>query len=328
MSAAPSRVVVAINPTAAFGKHLAVGAGVVDAVAAAGYEAVAVSAANFELLRRETEAALRDDDRALVVVGGDGMVSMGVNLVATTSVPLGIVATGTGNDTARSLGLPHDDTDAAVRALVTMLSRPPRVIDAGRVRHGELTTWFAGAVSAGFDAIVNDRANHMSWPRGASRYTLALLREMLTLKPIEYRLVVDGVPRTERALLISVANGNSIGGGMRIVPQARLDDGLLDLFLVSPMRRLAFLRVFPKVFSGTHTELDEVHISRVRSVRIDADDIVAMADGERIGALPIDIDIVPGALRVLAPLAAPLASETTPRPRSAGRTEGAGPSTV
>lgn len=324
----PSRVVVAINPTAAFGKHLAVGTSVVDAIAGAGYETVAVSAANFELLRRDTKAALRDDDRALVVVGGDGMVSMGVNLVATTSVPLGIVATGTGNDTARSLGLPYDDTDAAVRALVTMLSRPPRIIDAGRVRHGELTTWFAGAVSAGFDAIVNDRANRMSWPRGASRYTLALLRELLTLKPIEYRLVVDGVPSTERALLISVANGNSIGGGMRIVPRAHLDDGLLDLFLVSPMRRLAFLRVFPKVFSGTHTELDEVHISRARSVRIDAHGIIAMADGERIGALPIDVDIVPGALRVLAPLLALPLAETSPSARSAGRAEEGGSSAV
>lgn len=328
MNAAPSRVVVAINPTAAFGRNLTVGTGVVDAVAAAGYDAVAVSAANFELLRRETKAALRDDDRALVVVGGDGMVSMGVNLVAGTSVPLGVVATGTGNDTARSLGLPYDDTDAAVRALLTMLSRPPRTIDAGRVHHGELTTWFAGAVSAGFDAIVNERANHMSWPRGASRYMLALLRELLTLKPIEYNLVIDGVPSTERALLISVANGNSIGGGMRIVPDAHLDDGLLDLFIVSPMRRLAFLRVFPKVYSGTHTELDVVHISRVRSVRIDAGDIVAMADGERIGALPIDIEVVPGALRVLAPLIALPLSERNAQLRRAGRPNDAESSAV
>lgn len=295
------RIVVAINRSASFGRYRTVGQDAVSAIEAAGFEAVGVTAANFELLRRETAAAMRPDDHALVVVGGDGMVSMGVNLVAEKPIPLGIVSTGTGNDAARSLALPYDDPDASVAALVRALLRQARVIDAGRIRHGALTTWFIGAVSAGFDAIVNERANRMSWPRGPSRYTLALVRELATLKPISYDLEVDGVSSRVDALLISVANATSIGGGMRIVPEAKLDDGLLDLFMVAPMSRLAFLRVFPQVYSGAHTHLPEVRIERARSVRISAPGIVAMADGERVGALPVEIDVVPGALRVLAP---------------------------
>lgn len=300
MSSAPRRIVVAINPQASFGKRRDVGPRVVEQLRAAGFDAVGISESNIELLRRETIRAVDEGAAALVVVGGDGMVSLGTNIVAGTGVPLGLIPSGTGNDVARGLGLPLDDPDQAVKLLLSALDRPPRQIDAGRVKHGELTTWFAGVVSAGFDAVVNERANLMTWPKGQRRYTIAILRELATLKPIEYELVVDGVPTTVKALLISVANNTSVGGGMRITPDARLDDGLLDLFIVTPMSRIAFLRVFPKVFSGTHTHLPAVRISRVTSVRLSAPGIVAYADGERLSALPIQVDVAPGALFVLA----------------------------
>ncbi|GAA3869996.1 diacylglycerol kinase [Leifsonia kafniensis] len=226
------------------------------------------------------------------------MVSLGTNIVAGTVLPLGIVACGTGNDLARGLGIPRQDAEESILHLLEALEGQPRVIDAVQVRHGELTTWFAGALSAGFDAVVNERANRMTRPSGKSRYTFAILRELLTFRPISYRLTVDGVASERRAMLISVANNVSIGGGMKIAPDAQIDDGLLDLFIVKPLSRLAFLRVFPKVFSGTHTQHPKVELTRCRSVRIEADGIVAYADGERIGALPAQVDIVPGALRV------------------------------
>ena len=125
-----------------------------------------------------------------------------------------------------------------------------------------------------------------------------MLLVLATFRPISYRLTVDGRPRRVQAMLISVANNVSIGGGMRITPGAVIDDGLLDLFIVTPLSRVGFLRVFPKVFSGTHTTLPQVEITRCRSIRIDADRVVAYADGERIGALPVQIDVVPGALRL------------------------------
>jgi diacylglycerol kinase (ATP) len=300
MTTAPLRIVVAINPQASFGHRREVGPRVVEQLRAAGHDAIGVSEPNFELLRRETIRAVGEGADALVVVGGDGMVSMGTNIVAGTELPLGLVASGTGNDVARGLGLPLGEPDLAVSLLIEALKRPARRIDAGLVQHGELTTWFAGVLSAGFDAVVNERANNMAWPKGKLRYTLAILRELATLKPIEYDLIVDGKPRTTSALLISVANNRSLGGGMQITPDAIWDDGLLDLFIVTPMSRLAFLRVFPKVFSGTHTELPVVQISRVSSVRLSASGVIAYADGERVGSLPVQVDVVPGALNLLA----------------------------
>ena len=294
------RVTVAINPNASFGRNRDVGPRVVEAIQRAGHTVAMLREANYELLRREVEHAVTAGTDALVVVGGDGMVSLGTNLVAGTDIPLGIVAAGTGNDMARGLGLPIGDTDAATRAVVEALTREPRVIDAARVKHGELTTWYAAVLSAGFDAVVNERANLMTRPRGASRYIIALLRELVTLSAVQYRMVIDGVPREVEGMLVSVANNTSLGGGMTVAPGALLDDGLLDVFIVHRISRIEFLRVFPRVFRGTHTTHPAVEFVRARSVEIDADDsIVAYADGERVGPLPIRVHVVPGALKVL-----------------------------
>jgi diacylglycerol kinase (ATP) len=295
------RIAVAINPQASFGKRRTVGPAVVNALQASGHEVIVLAQPNYELLRRETSRVLDEGGvDALVVVGGDGMVSLGVGLVAQTEVGLGIVATGTGNDMARTLGLPLDDTDASIAALLSALASAPRRIDLGRVRHGELTTWFACVLSAGFDAVVNERANRMTRPRGAHRYTIAMVRELLAFKPVSYRLEVDGVAQTVDAMLVSVANGRSIGGGMRIVPDAQVDDGLLDLFVVERMPRHRLLRVFPRVFRGEHLSLPEVHITRARNLTLEAEGIVAYADGERVGPLPVEVAVVPEALLLYA----------------------------
>ncbi|KRC50779.1 diacylglycerol kinase [Leifsonia sp. Root227] len=300
MAASPRTVVVAVNPMASFGKRRDVGPRAIERLRAAGHTVVALDEANIELLRREAKAAVAAGVDALVVVGGDGMVNLGVNIVAQTDIPLGIVPSGTGNDMADGLGIPVADTEAAIDALLAALQRPPRRIDAGVVTHGGLNTWFGCVLSAGFDATVNERANLMTRPRGRSRYVFALLRELATLRPIPYRVVADGVPVEREALLIAVANNRSIGGGMRVVPHASLDDGMLDLFIVKEMPKWRFLRMFPKVFSGTHTDLAEVSFEPVRTVTIDAPGVVAYADGERIGPLPVEVSVAPGALLVLA----------------------------
>jgi diacylglycerol kinase (ATP) len=155
-------------------------------------------------------------------------------------------------------------------------------------------------VSAGFDAAVNERANAWRWPRGQARYHLAMLRELASFRAINYTVTADGETWQQAAMLISVANGQSIGGGMKVTPDAVLDDGLLDLFIVSRLSRTGLLKVFPKVFSGGHLGHPAVHIRRVRKVELSADNVVAYADGERIGPLPLTIEVVPGAVRVLA----------------------------
>ncbi|HEY0258208.1 MAG TPA: diacylglycerol kinase family protein [Lacisediminihabitans sp.] len=302
MTTRPQQIIVAINPSASFGRGATVGPAVVQSLRGSGHEVTALTEPTFADLTDAARIALRRHPDALVVVGGDGMVSLGTNLVAGSRVPLGIVPSGTGNDMARGLGIPLGDTEAAIEALIEALRRPPRVIDAAIVRRDGLPDlWVASVISAGFDAVVNERANLMSWPRGRNRYNLALLRELVFLKSLGYRFTIDGVETSTHGLLVSVGNNSSIGGGMMVTPDARLDDGLLDVFVVQPLSRIQFLRLFPRVFRGTHVTDPRVSITRGRRITIEAEGVIAYADGERVGALPIEIEVVPGALRVLAP---------------------------
>jgi diacylglycerol kinase (ATP) len=300
---------VATNPHAAFGKNKASGDRVVAVLREAGYHVTALREKDFDDLVAVTKRAIhglptQGEDLplpadALVVVGGDGMVSLGVNLIAQTSLPLAIVPTGTGNDLARGLGIPVGDLEASIRHLLTALAAPARPIDLGRITCGEKTTYFAAILSAGFDAIVNERANSMSWPRGKSRYTLALLLELIGLKSVQYSLVIDGVASTVGANLISIANNTSMGGGMLVTPDASLTDGLLDVFVLQPVSRLRFLRLFPRVFAGTHVSEPEVLIERGKRIRLEAAGIVTYADGERVGPLPVDVEVVAAAALIL-----------------------------
>ncbi|ROS57992.1 diacylglycerol kinase [Frigoribacterium sp. PhB160] len=299
----PLRVVVAVNPSASAGGRSGVGAQVVDALAAAGHDVVPLREPSHEALVRAATAELARGADALVVVGGDGMLNTGVNLVAGTDVPLGLVPSGTGNDMARALGVPHDDAEAATRLLVAQLAQPPVAIDAARVTHAGGTTWFGGTLSAGFDALVNERTNRLRWPKGRRRYDLALLIELVRLKHLSYRLELDGVAREVQGTLVTVGNGQSVGGGMRVLPGARLDDGLLDVLIVERLTRLQFVGLFRRMSAGTHLADPRVHVHRVRRVVVESDDVVAFADGERVGPLPVTVEVVPGALHVLAPIA-------------------------
>jgi diacylglycerol kinase (ATP) len=303
----PKRLVVAINPFARFGSSRDVGPMVAGKLRALGHEVIDLVAPTYDDLIAYAGRELASKPDALIVVGGDGMVNLGTNLVAGTGVPLGIIPAGTGNDMARALGIPHENQLAALDILIEALNHPARVIDAGYATTADGTgsagagRWFACMLSAGFDAVVNERANTLKYPRGKSRYTVALLLELLTIKPIKYRITLDAMTLDTGGMLVSVGNGISLGGGMKVTPNAKLDDGLLDVLVVGPLSRLNFLRIFPKVFKGTHLSEPKVTIYQAKNIRIEADAVVAYADGERLGALPIDIEVRSGALLVLAP---------------------------
>ena len=230
---------------------------------------------------------------ALVVVGGDGMAHLGAQAVAGTATHLGIVPAGTGNDVARYLDLPRTNAAAAADRVV---ASTPRRIDLARCG----STYFVTVLAAGFDAVVNERANGMTWPRGQMRYNLATLAELRTFAPIDYTLDLDGVGHRVAAMLVAVGNGPSFGGGLRITEGASLDDGMLDVVLIRPMSKARLVRCYPRLFRGTHVHLPEYEHHRVRNVTVAAPGIVAYADGERLGPLPLTIESVPGALSVLA----------------------------
>lgn len=296
---------VAVNPRASFGRGQHAGTEAATCLRASGAEVLLLCEDSYAALAEAVDKVLAAGVDALVVVGGDGMVHLGINALAGSgapfgSVPLGIIPTGTGNDTARALGLPRHSVPAACERMLASLAAGGRLVDVGRASSGGVSRWFAGVVSAGFDAAVNERANSWRWPRGKARYNLAMLRELASFRPINYTVTADGDSWQQGAMLISVANGQSIGGGMKVTPDAVLDDGWLDLFIVGPLSRLGLLAVFPKVFSGGHIGHPAVYIRRVRRVELTAENMVAYADGERIGPLPLSIEVVPGAIRVLA----------------------------
>lgn len=301
----------AVNPTAGQGRGRAAASVAAERLRAAGVEVEELIGTDADDLRRLVRHALRSPEAALVVVGGDGMAHLGVGLVAGTGVRLGIVAAGTGNDTARTLGLPIGDPVAAADVVLRGLREPShqRPIDAvrctlGRPDHDQAEAWFIGVLSAGFDALVNERANGWTWPRGRAKYVLAMLRELPTFRARTYTLELDGQRWSTAAMLVAVANGPSYGGGMRVAPEAALDDGRLDVMLVRPLSRMRFLALFPRVYRGTHVQDPRVSVQRGRRVVVDSPGIVAYADGERLGPLPLTCEIAPEAVIVLAPRAA------------------------
>ncbi|MFM6849451.1 MAG: diacylglycerol/lipid kinase family protein [Terrabacter sp.] len=295
----PQRVALIVNPTSGKGAGRQLGAQTRRLLADAGHDVVDVSGNTYEQARSQALAAVADGVDTVLVVGGDGMVHLGVNVCAGSSTRLAVVAAGTGNDFARNLGLPVRDAAAAVSLLTGGCTRE---IDLGRVSHGVADErWFGGVLGAGFDAVVNARAQRMTWPRGQMRYNLAVLRELPVFRPIPYAIELDGHRVETRAMLVAVANTTSFGGGMRVCPDADVADGLFDVMIVHALSVVAFLRVFPKVYSGSHTTHPAVEIRRARRVRLEASGIQSQADGESFAELPIDAEVVPGALRVVAP---------------------------
>jgi diacylglycerol kinase (ATP) len=185
---------------------------------------------------------------------------------------------------------------------IDALASGPQEIDLGVVvGESGTSTAFACVLSAGFDAIVNERANRLRFPKGRHRYTLALLIELMKLRPLSYTLEIDGVKETGTYLLVAVANSRSFGGGMKVAPAASLTDGLLDVFTLTPLSRLAFLRIYPRVFRGTHVSDPRVTIRHARRVGIAVEGVIAYADGEAVGPLPLEVSVSPKALRVFAP---------------------------
>ncbi|MFZ0158045.1 MAG: diacylglycerol kinase family protein [Kineosporiaceae bacterium] len=298
-------VAVAVNPTSGSGRGARAGARTAELLAAAGFEVSPLQAQNAAELRERVTVALARGIRALIVVGGDGMVNLGVTLVAGTGVPLGIVAAGTGNDNARELGLPvgGDPDDAVLTAIRVLQCGTTRPVDAVRWSTAQDRGWFVGVLGAGFDTIVNERANRWRWLRGHLRYDLAILRELPVFTPRHYTLELDGVARRTSAVLVAVGNGPAYGGGMRICAGAVMDDGLLDVVVAGPMSRRALVRLYPKVYRGTHLEHPAVSVVRARTVRITSPGIVAYADGERLAPLPLTCEVVGGAVHLLAPVA-------------------------
>ncbi|MFI2434117.1 diacylglycerol kinase [Streptomyces sp. NPDC018693] len=294
-----SEITLFVNPTAGRGRGADAAQPAASAFRDAGYSVRTVVGEDAPDALARARAAVADGTGALVAVGGDGLVHLALQAVAGTRTPLGVVAVGTGNDFARTLGLPVGAPDTAGRLMAEGLKGSHvRDIDLGRV--GD--RWFGTVLASGFDSRVNDRGNRMRWPAGRAKYDLAMLAELAAFRPFPYRIRLDGGEVREiEATLVAVGNGSSYGGGMRICPGADPADGLFDVTVVGDCSRRTLLRVFPRVYRGTHVEHSKVTVFRAAEVEIAAPGVTGYADGEPLGALPLTARCVPGAVRVIGP---------------------------
>jgi diacylglycerol kinase (ATP) len=252
-----------------------------------------IAASSLEGSLRELRSKNFDEYDRLLVIGGDGMMHHAINEMTTfvtdNQVPIALIPSGTGNDFARALGL---DIKFPLRNIDTFLTTPPVRVDLGEVNGRR----FGAICSTGFDSLVNERANAMSWPKGKRKYDIAMLQELPRFKARNYQINIDGKNLDVNAMLIAVGNGSSYGGGMKVCPDAQLDDGLLDVMILHPVPKIEFLKIFPKVYSGAHVEHPKVEILRGQSITITGD-AITYADGERISPTPVRINALPGALK-------------------------------
>jgi diacylglycerol kinase (ATP) len=253
-----------------------------------------------ELARR----AVIDGCEIVVALGGDGTVNEVVNGLCVdlgdapnpgSVIKLGIIPAGSGNDFAFALGLPSDLPELC-RLLVNGRTR---LVDLGRMND----RFFAYGVGMGFDAEVNVESRKIRWLKGIGPYLLALLKVLLFSHNIYHvEITFDGVHLNQRAMMISVANGRRYGGAFLVTPDAMLDDGLLNLCIVSPLSRLQMVRVLPLFLKGGHTKLNTVRMANAARITVQASSpLVSHVDGETVclNESRYEFSLLPKRLRVI-----------------------------
>jgi diacylglycerol kinase (ATP) len=225
-----------------------------------------------------------------------------VQALAESETALGILALGSGNDLAATVGVPRR-LEAAFR---TAVEGPVRTLDLGRVED----RWYAGVAGVGFDSEVASMAERVRWLRGPLIYPWAVVRALVTFRPpllsLEYETPDGGTESFEgRVMLVAFGNTHRFGGGMCIAPEAEPDDGWLDVVIVRELPRRRLLRVFPRVYRGTHMGLPEVTSFRTRRMRIRLErEMPVTGDGEPMTPVTgdgVEVRVVPGALKVAGP---------------------------
>jgi len=248
-------------------------------------------------LAAQARRAAEDGVERLLVAGGDGTMHHVAQGLAGTSCALGVIPLGSGNDLAGTLGIPPDLDAAVARALGGEIRR----IDLARV--GE--TYCIGYAGVGFDSEVTRFANEVKFLRGSLIYFYSVIHTLATFKPPWMKVVYDGGVFEGKVMFTVVNNLPRFGGGMRIAPDAEIDDGLLDLVIVREVPRAVLLSIFPKVYGGRHVGHPAITMARTRQAEITIDRTMTMyGGGEPLRPVeagePVAVEVVPGGLRVVA----------------------------
>ena len=231
----------------------------------------------------------------IVAVGGDGTIYEVANGIAGCDVVMGIIPSGTGNDLARTLGIPLNIEEA----LAVIIDGAEKAIDLGCVNGRR----FLNVTSIGLDAeIVREAENLKKYFSGTSAYVAGVLKALLHFKRKKVTLILDGKEQEKNVMLVAIANGKYYGGGMKIAPTADIEDGTFEVCIVNEISKLKILRLFPTIFSGTHIHVREVELLRAKTVKITSkEELIINIDGDIAGVTPVNIEMMEKGLRFIVP---------------------------
>lgn len=243
---------------------------------------------------RELARGAREAGEIVAAMGGDGITGAVAGELRDGAGLLAILPGGRGNDFARKLGIPDDPVQAC------------ELLDGGAERRVDLAEAggiaYLGILSAGIDSDVNEIANTTRMPLGSNVYIYGVLRAIARWKRAGWTVAVDAEELAFDGYSVAVSNSGVFGGGMHLVPDASVDDGLLDVLMIRDQSKVAYLRGLPRVFKGTHLQDPAVTLLRGREITFSADRaFTAYADGDPVAALPLTVRVLPGALRVVTP---------------------------
>lgn len=235
---------------------------------------------------------IKDDHSDLVILGGDGTINEAVNGIGDKDIPISIIPTGTGNDFCKMLDLGKKLKDK----FETAAHANPKSVDAGLCND----RIFMNGVGIGFDGeIVVEMMNNSTMLTGQAAYYYHVVRILSTYKEKEFNYQIDGEPFYKKLILLTIANGTTFGGGFKLTPDAKIDDGFLNVCQIerlSPAKR--YLNVL-RLQNGTHNALKAVTFYESKEVKIDESPILnAHIDGEYLGKPPFNISVLPGRFRI------------------------------
>lgn len=249
-----------------------------------------------------------DEVDAIVLFGGDGTVHRHLGQLVKLALPVLVVPTGSGNDFARSLGLASvRDSKMAWKRFCGGASQA-RSIDLGTISDAGAKHYFCCVAGVGLDSEVARRANQQPrWLRGHGGYALTVVPTIFRFAPFPMKVLAAGenndwnIRSDQPTMLAAFANGPLYGGGMRIAPHAKMDDGLLDVCIVAAVDPFRLLYLFPTVYSGRHLKVREVQYFQSAAVRVETEHpLDVYADGEFVCRTPVEISVQPEALKVIA----------------------------
>ena len=289
------KILVITNPFAGGGKTLRLLPKIKHWLSKSLHEFSFVTTRSPDEMRLEIIKAPAQGINALLLMGGDGTVHLALPAIVEANLPFSYLPCGRGNDFARNIGLPMD-----LRNNCSIPSNPSfHQVDLPSINNIP----FVAVAYIGFDAEVNRLANDKKgYFGGTLGYIVCVLKALRNFRSFEVQITIDDDTWKERVMMVTVANAPFYGGGMKIAPDADMNDGVFDICIVQEISKLELLRQFPKVFKGTHIFHPRIMMKTGRRVKLASDEVrEVFADGEYVGALPAECTIGNQKIQIMSP---------------------------